>query len=78
MSEIKWKHIPIEGLEDYLVSNDGKIYSNITNKDIASSSLRGGYKSFCVHKIKKSLKVHQMVAKAFIPNDNPNKITKCS
>ena len=73
MSEIKWKSIPIEGLEDYFVSNDGKIHSKISNKDIAASSLRGGYKSFYVNKVKKTFKVHQLVAKAFIPNDNANK-----
>lgn len=69
MENIELKQIQIEGLEDYLVSNNGDVY-----KKVSTSSLRGGYKSFNAYKTNKSYKVHQLVAKTFIPNNDENKI----
>ena len=71
--EIEWKKLPVEGIDDYFVSEDGQIYTKKTNKIMACSSFRGGYKSFCINQNKTSYKVHQMVAKAFIPNNDPTK-----
>ena len=69
MENIEWKQIQIEGLEDYLVSNKGELYRKIT-----LSSLRGGYLSYTANNPKKSYKIHQLVAKTFIPNNDENKI----
>lgn len=69
MENIEWKQIQIEGFEDYLVSNKGELYRKIT-----PSSLRGGYLSIFLNTVKKSYKIHQLVAKTFIPNNDENKI----
>ena len=69
MENIEWKQIQIEGLENYLVSNKGELYKKIT-----PSSLRGGYLSYTVNNPTKSYKIHQLVAKTFIPNNDENKI----
>lgn len=71
--EIKWSQIPIEGLEDYMISEDGNVFSKLSRKNMSLASIRGGYQSIKFHKINKCLKVHQMVAKAFIPNNDPTK-----
>lgn len=75
-SSLEWKLIPVENTTtDYYVSNDGQIYSDFSGKILNCSSLRGGYKSFSVgfknEKLRKKFKIHQIVAKAFIPNDDP-------
>jgi len=72
MAEKQWKKIKHPLLKDkYMVSNEGKIKNNTTGNILKCSSLRGGYKSFHVifdDKPGKSFKVHQMVARTFIPN----------
>ena len=30
--EIKWSQIPIEGLEDYMISEDGNVFSKLINQ----------------------------------------------
>ena len=70
--EFEWKKLPVEGTDDYFVSEDGQIFSSKYNKSL-SPCLRAGYLSIYIYKIKKNLKVHQMVAKAFIPNNDPTK-----
>lgn len=70
-----WKSIPVpfkELKKKYQVSNMGRIRNNETGK-ILKSSLRSNYlsNSFMYEKTKKSYKVHRLVAKAFIFNDNP-------
>jgi hypothetical protein len=72
----KWKNVTEdEYTNNYLVSNCGKVKSLLTNK-ILKSGLRGGYESVSLSNDKKSqsLKIHQLVAKAFIPNKDPKKI----
>ncbi|VBB18384.1 intron HNH endonuclease [Yasminevirus sp. GU-2018] len=74
---VLWK--PIDGFEHYCVSNTGLIKSSKTDKILLANNLRGGYKS--VHLTNrngqlvtaKALKIHRLVAKAFIPNDDPLK-----
>lgn len=65
----KWK--PITDHEDYLISNTGLVKSTKTGKLLSIDNLRGGYKS--IHINKKSFKIHRLVAKEFIPNDDPTK-----
>ncbi len=67
MEEVIWKNIPVEELkEKYLISNNGQIKSLLTNKLLSTKNLRGGYSSIHIGNPKKSYKVHQLVAKAFI------------
>ena len=70
-----WKKI--EGW-DYLVSTEGRVYSNKTKKILKPSLNKninidgGGYYQFCLSKnrIKIYPTAHTLVAKAFIPNPN--------
>lgn len=70
--EIIWKDIPgYEGL--YKVSNTGKIFSVVTNRELSVIQKKDGYTciSLCdKDHNKKQYRVHQLVAKAFIPNPN--------
>lgn len=59
-----WK--PISGYEElYLVSNEGQVFSLISNKLLKQSNTTTGYKRVDLTKQrrKKSLKVHRIVAK---------------
>lgn len=71
-NEIIWKDIPgYEGL--YKVSNTGKIFSVVTNRELSVIQKKDGYTciSLCdKDHNKKQYRVHQLVAKAFIPNPN--------
>ena len=80
MKEI-WKSIPIKGLKDvYEISNFGLI-RNIKTKKIMPRNIRSAYPNF-TYTIKqnnkceiKNIKIHRLVAKVFIENDDPeNKI----
>ena len=65
-----WKDI--QGFEgQYKASNTGKIRSTITGKILNSSNLRSGYESVGLGS--KSYKIHRLVAKAFIKNDDETK-----
>ena len=78
-SSLEWKLIPVENVvNNYYISNDGQIFSETSNKLLKlDKSLRGGYKSLNSISLinsdskTKSFKFHQLVAKAFIPNDDP-------
>jgi len=63
-----WK--VIDGLDDYMISNDGEVKSLKTNM-ILKQNMRSGYKSIYI--INKAYKVHRLVAKAFIPQPNEQK-----
>lgn len=61
----------IEGYEGlYQVSNQGRVYSLITNKFLRLASDRKGYLLVGLHKNgkTKTCRVHRLVANAFIPN----------
>jgi len=65
----------IEGFDKYQVSNKGNV-KNITTNNILSKNLKMGY--HYVHLTDNNIKgrskrLHILVAKAFIPNDDPNK-----
>lgn len=69
---IIWKDIPgYEGL--YKVSNTGKIFSCVTNRELSVIQKSDGYTGITLcdkdHN-KKQYRIHQLVAKAFIPNPN--------
>lgn len=70
--EIIWKDIPgYKGL--YKVSNTGKIFSCVTNRELSIIQKSDGYTGITLcdkdHN-KKQYRIHQLVAKAFIPNPN--------
>ena len=71
-NKIIWKDIPgYEGL--YKVSNTGKIFSCVTNWELSVIQKKDGYTciSLCdKDHNKKQYRIHQLVAKAFIPNPN--------
>lgn len=79
--DVIFKPFPIEldGYEDrYLVTNDGRVYSNFTNKFLKPFYTRGGYVRVKVNWNNKNRKfqVHRLVALAFIPNDDPEHKTQ--
>ena len=71
-NKIIWKDIPgYEGL--YKVSNTGKIFSVVTNRELSVIQKKDGYTciSLCdKDHNKKQYRINQLVAKAFIPNPN--------
>lgn len=71
-NETIWKDIPgYEGL--YKVSNTGKVFSCVTNRELSVIQKKDGYTciSLCdKDHNKKQYRIHQLVAKAFIPNPN--------
>ena len=71
-NKIIQKDIPgYEGL--YKVSNTGKIFSVVTNRELSVIQKKDGYTciSLCdKDHNKKQYRIHQLVAKAFIPNPN--------
>lgn len=56
--------------DDYLVSDEGKVYSKRTNKILRSGLDKDGYLThiLCVNGERHTTKVHRLVAIAFIPN----------
>ena len=67
MEKIKWKPIG----SNYMVSNDGRVWSNKTNKYLSQSLNSYGYPK--VHIDGKVVTVHILVAKAFLPNPENKK-----
>lgn len=65
----EWRHSPVFP-DEYLVSNDGRVFSVRNCKEIAPSSDRDGYLYYvlCVSGVRKTIKAHRLVASAFIPN----------
>jgi len=63
-----WKDIDIDGYENYEVSSFGKVRNKNTGR-ILKAANKGGYYSVSLsNKKSKTFSVHQLVAKAFIPN----------
>ena len=60
---------PIENLPGYSVTNCGKIYSHISKIYLAQSSQGSDYKFVIMRG--KSYRIHRLVAKAFVPNPEP-------
>ena len=61
----------IEGFENYLISDDGKVYNSKNNKELKQCiSTSGYYYVQLIKNKKKNMKyVHRLVAKAFIENE---------
>lgn len=62
--------IPVKDYPDYLVYEDGRIWSNKTNKFLKPGKNHGGYESVDLFNKQghRRLLVHRLVAQAFIPN----------
>ena len=65
----EWRPSPVFPSE-YLVSNDGRVYSIRSRKEIKPSKDKSGYLYYvlCVGGNRKTVKAHRLVATAFIPN----------
>ena len=75
--ETKTCFLPVPGYENYLVSNNGVVVSTIRHgkrcfEVLPQRTEKQGYKNVTLHKDGKNhtLKVHRLVAMAFIPNPN--------
>jgi len=64
----EWR--PIEGYEDYLISNFGRVQNRNSKGRFMKCRVFGEYLEVRLrkHGIAKNLRVHRLVAKAFIPN----------
>lgn len=64
--------IPVPGYTDYLVYEDGRIWSNKTHKFLKPAFSQSGYASVELfnHSGSKRLLIHRIVASVFIPNPN--------
>ena len=60
----------IEGFEDYLVSDLGYVMNRDTDKIIKGHYDKDGYRQVCLIEAgkRKTLRVHRLIAQAFIPN----------
>ena len=71
-----YKPIPIEGLENYKVSNLGNVMN--TKNKLSKKQLKNGYYYvWCkptIDNVSSNHRIHRLVALAFIPNDNIEKI----
>lgn len=63
-----WK--PIQGFENYYITNYGRVWSTISNQWLKPTlNQRGNYKRYYVSLGSKSKKqIHRLVAEAFLPN----------
>lgn len=61
----------LQNLSNYLIYDNGKVYSYYTNKFIRPAKDKKGYQRICLYDDngnKKTYKVHRLVAEAFIKN----------
>lgn len=61
---------PIKNYEDYLVNENGEIYSKLSNKLLKPRKDKDGYLMFNLYNNKKckTIKLHRLVAMTYIPN----------
>ena len=64
-----WTESPVFPSE-YLVSDDGRVYSRRSKKELNPNTDKYGYLYYvlCVNGIRKTVKAHRLVAMAFLPN----------
>lgn len=62
----------VNGFPEYLIYEDGKVFSTISNRFLTPSKDSDGYLIVHFHgkKYSKSAKVHRLVAEAFVKNPN--------
>lgn len=69
-----WKEINEEMIDDYLISNEGRIYRKSTNNILKETSFNPYnyvYRNLqCKDKKMRSFAIHRLVAKTFISNPN--------
>jgi len=66
-----FKEIP--GFSNYIINENGDIYSHISNKFLSQTIFANGYKVVTIISddgIKKKCSVHRLVAITFLPNEN--------
>lgn len=67
----------IKGFEDYQITDDGRVWSKITNRWLKPSKDGFGYLKVLLvkNKIPITKKIHRLIAEAFLPNpDNKSEI----
>lgn len=66
--------VPIKGYENYVINEDGTVYSLFTNKILKTNISKTGYHSVELFNDagSKRITIHRLVAEAYIPN--PNKL----
>jgi hypothetical protein len=71
MNTCKWKEA-IQFPNEYLVSEDGKVFSKRNRKILKPATDKYGYFYYvlCVKGKRKTVKAHRLVAETFIPNQN--------
>ena len=64
--------LPIKRFEDYLVSDEGFVFSTKTNQRLKPAKNTGGYEFVVLHKggERHTFRVNRLVAEAFIANPN--------
>ena len=70
--------VPIKDFPNYLVSPEGWVYSKLMRKKLVNMPNESGYEylTICDKRQKKNMYVHDIVAKAFIPNPDPENKTQ--
>ena len=60
----------VKGYENYIIYNDGDVYSRYRNRYLKHKTQRSGHKFVCLYKNKDSeaFRVHRLVALHYIPN----------
>ena len=68
--------LPIDGFDNYLVSNFGNVKNSKTNRILKLQNHRQGYKEIRLYKNGKfkMFKVHRLVGKAFLENPDSKKV----
>jgi len=73
MADTQFYAIPVEGLEDYLITEDGRIWSNKTMKFLTGSVVNG-YRCVCLNGT--SHTVARLVATTFLENEDPETLIR--
>lgn len=75
---VTWVSIPMKCYrKKYEVSNDGRVRRKESKTEVGMGSIRCGYRSVCLNDNghRKMHKVHRLVARAFVENDDPENKT---
>ena len=67
------RQVDIKGWERYQITDDGRVWSKITNKWLTPKETEDGYPRVCLcgeHGERRQVCIHRLVAETFIPNPN--------